>query len=1030
MQNAQRAWHVITGLCFLIFISSVTFAQTPELNDANLQLRALFSPLSKPSPSKQFLYEMSAHSADSSWFVKNCADTNQTETWLRVYDEMYYAAYDTSLFQKSESIITNANNFYSDTIPIGIMHFSYFGLKPEAMNTNLYFNFDTVNTVLTDKFPRPGFPYTDTNTIFMSAPLINSATFANPVFVLKPQFLFFDSVNSGFYKKGYVIQIDFSDGTGWHSFNPATTSYYQPDYSVHGTTEPIIRVRLVQQSTSNIFGSSQSSILVGGTVAIPPDETMSVQGLNVGVYNGCNTTHSTGKVVIYLEGIDIMDFLPSQNRNVAEIYGEMLQSDKIIELKNQGYKFVVVDWKNSRVDMRFNALYVMNLIQVLKQQCTDDEQFIVMGESMGGLIARYVLTYMESRDYSAHSTAPFFTERSDKQSAVYLTSNPGIFNLPDNWAELDKMHNTRLFISLDAPQRGASVPLSIQKAYQHVLGIFGPYIGNALSLTTNAFNLFLDAKAAKQLLIEHISTESGTGFYKTYTSNANRGTFMTQMQNMGSYPQFAKIMLMSNGALSGASQVNYYTGALRSANDRLLAFELDTYLKILGIKVPLFGGKLDVRTNPNGNGKVLEATAGTYRIRIKLKWFGVRIYAGYNSLLNIQDYANSKPYNTSAGSYNGSVEGIIKANASSHGFNLSNNYWLFNLFSYTNTNDGMGCIRFKAHVGFNGLASANVRYSICSDGPQFGFVPVQSALDFGPAGTLNLQTNIETMPIATKLANLPAAVDVMVGNPDNGLGGLANRQHLGFRNDNIQNLTGTNAPPPNFNTYFSCINFNSAVTRGFLNLEVGDEELYLENNVLPYRAEYKVEYDLHVNERNPHYLYTTTPAGTIVLQGIYSKQDAYSINSTGFASFIFDATNTPPGHLGFYGTTTGSFALTNEPLTNCCVNFISGRRTTPALSILKTPARPANSYLKISPNPNNGGMVTIQFLFKKMSNSTVSIYNPDGHLVFLKQFTIPDIQQEVHASFDLKYLHLPKGIYFVRLHNGVEALTGKLLILQ
>ena len=126
------------------------------------------NPLVNQLPQKLFLYDMSAHNADSSWFVQNSADTNTTAIWYQVFDEMYYAAYDTNLLPKKEVINSNANNFYVDTIPIGIMNFGFYTLKPDAMSTDTYFNFDTVNNVLSDKNPRPSFPYND-NGIFMMA---------------------------------------------------------------------------------------------------------------------------------------------------------------------------------------------------------------------------------------------------------------------------------------------------------------------------------------------------------------------------------------------------------------------------------------------------------------------------------------------------------------------------------------------------------------------------------------------------------------------------------------------------------------------------------------------------------------------------------------------------------------------------------------------------------------------------------------------------------------------------------------------
>ena len=1012
-----------------MLLSTNSFAQTPELNEINAQLRALFEPLNKPTPPKKFLYEMSAHSTDSTWYVTNCADTNYTDVWYKVYDEMYHAAYDTSWLTTIDSIIASVNNNGTDTIPIGIINYAYYGLMPEAMSTDTYFNFDTVNNVLTDKYPRPGYPYLDNNTLFMSAPLVNQANFANPIFVIDPKYFYYDSFNADKFAKTATLQINFADGTGWHNYDPTVISYYQPNYTTTNTTQPTISVRQINLATNNIFGTALSRFTVGAVANVPPDEILQLPGLLAGVYGGCNTTQATGKTVIYVEGLDIFDFIPNSARTVPIIYNEMLRNDKIIELKNQGYKFVVVDWRNSRVDMRFNALYLVNLLQVLKQRSTDNEQFIVMGESMGGVVARFALTYMESRAYQTRDVRPFFTEQSDLQSLTYLGNNQQIFTLPTNWIEPEKMHNTRLFISIDAPHRGASVPLSIQKAYKGVFGVFGTYIGPILSATTYAYNIFLDGKAAKQLLIEHVSTESGLGFNKTYTSSPVRISFMNQLLAMGSYPQFAKVMLMSNGALSGASQLNYYTNAPRTGGDRLFYFKLDTYAKVLWIKVPLFGGKVDVRTNPAGNGHILGANAGTFRVKIKLKWFGVRIYADYNSLFNIQHYANTRPYNTSAGSYIGSQVGIVGQQAATNSsFNLSNNYWLLNLFSFSNVNDGQGCVRFKSHVGFNGLASANFDYTLCTDGPYFGFIPVQSALDYGAINNLGLNTNIEAENINNKLANIPERVDVIVGNP--GAGGENNREHLRYRNDDILNVSNNIPLLPNFeNTYFSCINQTPRVRRGILNLEIGDEELYLENNTLTYNAEYQVEYDMHVNERNRYYEYAGVLTTNQTLRGIYSKRDLYTIANTGFATFIYDISGAPLNNQGFFGTTAGNFALINQPLINCCINFVGARGAAP-MAIKNIPKATNNSYLTLSPNPNNGQFITLNYQFVKKGNAHLSIVDIMGKQVYNNSIYIPTTKSSITSNIDLAQYKLPAGVYFVRLTNGIDTLTNKMVLIK
>lgn len=339
---------------------------------------------------------MAAHSTDSAWFTRFCPNTNETDAWYKVYEEMYHTAYDTAQLTPVETIMDAADEFTNDIIPTGIMNYSYYTLKPEAMETGDYFDFDLVNDILTDKNPRPGWPYLmdEDHAIFMGAPLLGNTHSANPTYLISPDFFYKDDFNASNFYDNNVLKIDFDDGAGWIDFDPTLTTSHPVTYNDPQPTLHVIKVKLVDRAGSKIFGSSQSNIWVNNTINALPDATLDVPGLNVSVFNNCNG--SAGKTVIYLEGIDVLDFKPSKNRTANDIYSSMIQSNQLVELKNQGYRFVVVDWKNSRVDMRFNALYLVNLIQELKNAATNDEQFIIMGESMGGIIARYALTYMES----------------------------------------------------------------------------------------------------------------------------------------------------------------------------------------------------------------------------------------------------------------------------------------------------------------------------------------------------------------------------------------------------------------------------------------------------------------------------------------------------------------------------------------------------------------------------------------------------------------------------------------------------------
>src|SRR4030095_5111747 len=81
-----------------------------------------------------------------------------------------------------------------------------------------------------------------------------------------------------------------------------------------------------------------------------------------------------------------------------------------------------------------NAFVLIKLIKKLNQELKENdrsEQLVIVGPSMGGIISRYALAYMEKN------------------------------NMP---------HRTRLWISFDAPHNGANVPIGAQKYVEFFAG--------------------------------------------------------------------------------------------------------------------------------------------------------------------------------------------------------------------------------------------------------------------------------------------------------------------------------------------------------------------------------------------------------------------------------------------------------------------------------------------------------------------------------------------------------------------------------
>ena len=1029
-------------IVILFNLNTKAKAQNQALDSVNLQLRQLFVNLDRPTQPKEFLYEMTGHLTDSVFFQVNCPDTNTTHIFQRMYEEIYHSAYDTTTLIYPDTLFARGNGFTNDTIPVGIINYSHYLLKSEALTTDTYFYFDTINTILTDKYPRPGFPY-DEGRVFIAAPLVPNTHFANPVFRIDPQFILFDQFNNPV-NNGKQLYIDFGDGNGWIYFDHTIITHHNVLYTEKGNRTIKFKWEVdgdPQTSISRIFNPNL-------TVLQPANAYFTFPGINAGLYKSCNSGDGfKGRTVIYLSGFDLMDFVHSTDRKPDQIYSEMILTNEVVQLRNNGYDFLVVDWKDSRIDIRFNALYLVNLLQQLKETVItngDREQFVIMGESMGGLIARYALTFMESEDYLNEDIDRFFVDEFDDNNLPYLLSHPDIFSLPENWENKQEMHNTRLLITLDAPHQGANIPISVQKAYKRALKVFGPHIGLGLQNTTTMYNLFLESHAGQQMLLYHADTESGAGIYKTYSRHPAGESFYSDLQQEGNgYPQHCKVVLMSNGALNGENQTNFYTNTPRSPNDRMIEFKTDLYVRVLWIKVPLFGGELTLRTNPDGNGKVLQGNAGSYGVRIKLKWFGVRIHTGYNSIFEESSYVNTIPFCSAAGGRLGKTRpGIVGEDAHTTHFPDA---FIFHLIGYDLTNDSEGCITFESHIGPNGFSSTNFDYSICTDGFNFNFVPIQSALDYGIiANTPPLGFNIqENHTIAEKLANVPVGVDMIIGRNELQAGGIRNNfPHLGYRNDYIWNLTGQSAtiPLPSTwfsmldHTYYSCVSENNlydSVRRGFLNLEIGDEELYLENNILAWNATFVSEYDIHVNDRNPHYEYQIFSNPVFLLEGIYSRDDDFIIdNNTGFATFVYDDNNTPTG-IGFNFTNpNGNWTETNQAMDVCCVNYVVPESRPEKPKTQRLLQNNHTSFITVYPNPTSGTKAMVKYKFKKVGKVNMEIYNLSGQRLLLKKLPVDDCSKENISVIELGDLRLLPGMYLIRINNGDEILKAKIIILK
>lgn len=213
------------------------------------------------------------------------------------------------------------------------------------------------------------------------------------------------------------------------------------------------------------------------------------------VYTHDNSRNISDPIIVP-EGFDALN-----ENSWAYGYSRLNQSNTLECLHGLGYDFVWIDFEDGGNYLELNAYLVAQIIMKINAEKITNHQNIVWGSSMGGLIARYALTYMEHENMD---------------------------------------HNTRLFISYDSPHLGANAPLGIQLFAKYAKeGKPGPY-------------RMLSSRAARQMLIHHIDITQTEGHS---TPDPLRQTFIDNLAGIGSWPKKLRKVGITNGSGYGLKQL-------------------------------------------------------------------------------------------------------------------------------------------------------------------------------------------------------------------------------------------------------------------------------------------------------------------------------------------------------------------------------------------------------------------------------------------------------------------------------------------
>lgn len=403
-------------------------------------------------------------------------------------------------FGDVNAILDDMSRGNGNTLNIGLLLFKYNYIREDALDNNLI---KYENDKVYDSYDSGGNwknPYAEKHVIGFSS--YNLASFSSVTSFSFPSDFIFS--NTGIVK----MEFDPGDGSGYRTISAGSivsVSYQEGDVELkmRVTLEDgnvlVCHSRLVcapegikleglppMGDDSCLPGKVENFCHISGNALISARASV--------FYAKSNPSQSIKKPFVVVEGFDPVDlvavkewlgislsrtsdsgYYDSGFTTARSYYSGVLYSGSGIA---DTYDIIYVDWMNSEADIRDNARLLIKIIDWVNAEkitAGSEEPNIVLGESMGGLVARYALRTME------------------------LEGRP---------------HETAAYISHDSPHLGAHVPLG---ALYGIYGLMQYYYNGGLGfdimkmvLKTDsaayALRKYLYSVSARQMLVNYVNS--------------------------------------------------------------------------------------------------------------------------------------------------------------------------------------------------------------------------------------------------------------------------------------------------------------------------------------------------------------------------------------------------------------------------------------------------------------------------------------------------------------------------------------------
>lgn len=487
--SASRS--LFSGVLLVGCIVIVSSAAAVENDGVTDRLAEFFQDLPAERVSTGILLDRTLSISDiENYNGSPAAPPTSLRTWRQIAHEIRHASLTEPSWPALEEVLERARQRRRDgAVPIGVMDFRYQRIRPDALDTGAL-------------VVRNGRAAIGKGDPFVASRVFAAAALRDVTYRGEDVIFRLDRENylSSDPRPPRQVMGDFDDGQGFVTI--AFGRDHRVHYSVPGRKE--IRLRITTADGELLHAAFPFDVHALGTPT--PDDTLqvtasipyqSVFGTGEAYVYLSDANPTLTNPVVVIEGFDL-----DNSMNWDELYALLNREMLIEDLRGRGFDAVVLNFTDAVDYIQRNSFVAVELIQAVQAAIGPTRDLAVVGASMGGLVGRYALSYMET-----HA-------------------------LP---------HAVRTFISFDSPQAGADIPLGIQ----YWLWFFADVSQEAAALLAT-----LDTPGARQMLVYHHTDPPGA----TGESDPLRAQFAADLAAIGDYPAGVRKVAISNGSGAQAGQ--------------------------------------------------------------------------------------------------------------------------------------------------------------------------------------------------------------------------------------------------------------------------------------------------------------------------------------------------------------------------------------------------------------------------------------------------------------------------------------------